>query len=124
MLSDRYKVFQVAPLGYGYSERVPGYAGELLHDQILAVLDRHDVERFVVWGYSAGGAMTLSIARGTQRAAGLVCGGFAPDFITPGIMRQMDRRLPPDHAARSLWWWHDAFDWSDEVSKMSCARLF
>jgi pimeloyl-ACP methyl ester carboxylesterase len=124
MLSDRFQVFQIAPLGYGHSERVPGYAGELLPDQILAVLDRHGVDRFVVWGYSAGGAMTLSIARTTPRAAGLVCGGYAPDFLTPGIMRQMDRRLPPDHAARSFWWWHNGFDWIEEVSAMPCPRLF
>jgi pimeloyl-ACP methyl ester carboxylesterase len=124
MLSDRWQMFQIAPLGYGYSERVPGYTGELLPDQILAVLDRHDVDRFVVWGYSAGGAMALSIARATPRAAGLVCGGFTPHFLTPGTMRQLDRRLRPDHPSRSLWWWHNSFDWSDEVSTMSCSRLF
>jgi dienelactone hydrolase len=124
LLSDRLQVFQIAPLGYGYSDRVPGYTGEQLPDQILAVLDRHDVDRFVVWGYSKGGAMTLSIARATPRAAGLVCGGYTPDFLTPGILRQMHRRLPPDNAARSLWSWHTSFDWSGEVSAMSCSRLF
>jgi hypothetical protein len=124
LLSGRWQVFQIAPLGYGYSERVPGYAGEALPDQIIAVLDRHEVDRFVVWGYSAGGAMAACIARATRRATGLVCGGFSPlDFPTPGVMRQMDRRLRSDHPSRSLWWWCTSFDWSDELRAMSCARL-
>lgn len=50
LLSGRWRVFQIAPLGYGYSERVGGYTGEILPDQIMAVLDRHNVDRFVVWG--------------------------------------------------------------------------
>lgn len=124
MLSGHWQVFQICPLGYGYSERVPGFAGEMLSDQILAVLDRHDVDRFVVWGYSAGGAMALCIARATPRAAGLVCGGLSPHTPTPGVMRQLDRRLHPDHPSRSLWWWFKSFDWSDVLSGMSCARLF
>ncbi len=124
LLSDRFQVFQIAPLGFGYSDRVPGYTGERLPEQILAVLDNHDVDRFAVWGYSKGGAMTLSIARATPRAAALVCGGYTPNFLTPGILRQLDRRLAPDHPSRSLWWWHNGFDWNDEVGKMSCARLF
>jgi pimeloyl-ACP methyl ester carboxylesterase len=123
LLSPRWRVFQVFPLGYGYSERVPGFSGERLVEQVLAVLDRHDVNRFVVWGYSKGGAMGLSIARATTRVAGLVCGGFWPGLVTPGLVRQLDRRLSPDHPSRSLWWWFKDFDWSDELSRMSCARL-
>ncbi|MEX0874697.1 MAG: alpha/beta hydrolase [Actinomycetota bacterium] len=123
VLSTKLRVFQVFPLGYGYSERVPGFAGERLVDQVLAVLDRHEVDRFVVWGYSKGGAMGLGIARATRRAAGVVCGGFWPGLVTPGLVRQMDRRLRPDHPSRSLWWWFKDFDWADELSRMSCARL-
>lgn len=123
MFSDRWQVFEIAPLGYGYSDRVPGYAGEHLAEQILTVLDHHRVDRFVVWGYSAGGAMSLCVARATDRAAGLVIGGFAPYRMTPGIMRQLDRRLRPDHPSRSLWWWYNGFDWPDEVNAISGARL-
>ena len=124
LLSDRCQVFQIAPLGYGYSDRVPGYAGEALASQITAVLDGHGVDRFVVWGYSAGGAMGAAIARRTSRVAALVCGGFSPvDLPTPGMMRQMDRRLRPDDPSRSLWWWFKGFDWSKELSEMSCPRL-
>lgn len=124
ILADRWRVFQISPIGYGYSERVPGYAGELLASQILAVLDQHDVERFVIWGYSAGGAIALCVARATDRADGVVCGGFAPYPMSPATMRQLDRRLRPDHPSRSLWWWYNAFDWPDQVTSLNCARLF
>lgn len=124
MLGDRCEVFHITPVGYGESDRVPGYAGEALPDQVLAVLDRHEVNRFVVWGYSAGGAMAACVARATPRAAGLVCGGFCPiDALPPGTMRSLDRRLRPDHASRSLWWWFKTFDWATELASMSCARL-
>jgi pimeloyl-ACP methyl ester carboxylesterase len=88
------------------------------------VLSRHDVDRFVVWGYSAGGAMALCIARATPRAAGVVCGGAPPVPLLTGVMQQLDRRLRPDHPSRSLWWWYNEFDWSEEVRAMTCARLF
>ena len=124
VLSDRWQVFEVAPLGYGRSERVPGYAGEALPDQICAVLDRHGVDRFIVWGYSKGGAMAACIARGTARAAALVCGAYAIlDRPTDGQMRQMDRRLPPDHPSRTLWAWVKGFDWDHELQTMACPRL-
>jgi hypothetical protein len=38
-------------------------------------------------------------------------------------MRQMDRRMRPDHPSRSLWWWFNSFNWNDELNAMSCARL-
>ena len=84
MLSDTCQVFQVAPLGYGYSDRVPGYSGDRLAEQVLRVLDHHDVDHFVVWGYSAGGAMALCIAQSTPRAVGVVTGAQPP---APGPFR-------------------------------------
>ena len=72
VLSDRWRVIQIQPLRYGYSQRVAGYAGEVLADQVMAVLDHQRVDRFVVWGYSKGGAMAACIARGTPRTVGLV----------------------------------------------------
>jgi pimeloyl-ACP methyl ester carboxylesterase len=124
VLSDTWKVFEFAPLGYGRSDRVPGYAGEALVDQVLAVLDCHGVDRFVIWGYSAGGAMAACIARGTPRAAGLVCGGFSPlTTLTDAVMRRLDRRLAPDHPGRTLWPWVRGFDWADELASMTCPAL-
>jgi pimeloyl-ACP methyl ester carboxylesterase len=124
LFSDRWQVFEVAPLGYGRSDRVPGYSGEALPDQILTVLDHHDVDRFIIWGDSAGGAMAACIARGTPRTAGLVCGSLSLfDFPTDGMMRQMDRRVPPDDASRSLWPWVKRYDWDEELRAMTCPRL-
>ncbi len=125
LLSERWQVFQITPVGYGRSDRVPGYAGEALSDQVVAVLDRHEVSRCVVWGYSAGGAMAACVARATARVSALVCGGFSLfDPLTPGSLRQLDRRLRPGHASRSLWWWVNAFDWSREVAALPCPCLF
>ncbi|NYJ75880.1 alpha/beta fold hydrolase [Allobranchiibius huperziae] len=125
LLSDRWQLFHITPVGYGESARVPGYAGEALCDQVLAVLDRHEVERCVIWGYSAGGAMAACVARATTRVSAMVCGGYSLfDPLTPGTLRQLDHRLRPDHASRSLWWWVNRFDWSNEVATMPCASLF
>jgi dienelactone hydrolase len=120
LLGDRWRLFNITPLGYGQSDHVPGYAGEALADQVLAVLDRHAVDRFTIWGYSAGGAMAACVARAAPRSVALVCGGFSLfDALTPGTLRQLDRRLRPDHPSRSLWWWVNAFDWTSEVHAMS-----
>ena len=62
LLSHQWQVFELCPLGYGYSDRVPGYAGEALVPQVHAVLDAHGVDRFIVWGFSAGGAMASVMA--------------------------------------------------------------
>jgi pimeloyl-ACP methyl ester carboxylesterase len=124
VLSDRWQVFEISPLGFGRSDRLPSYAGEALVDQVQAVLDRHDVDKFVIWGFSAGGAMAACIARATPRAAGLVCGGYALIGLpTPGGAREMDKRLAPNHPSRSLWAWVARFDWADELRSMGCPRL-
>jgi pimeloyl-ACP methyl ester carboxylesterase len=124
-LSDLWQVFEVSPVGYGRSDRVPGYAGEALPDQILTVLDHHGVDRFMIWGYSKGGAMAACIARATPRAAALVCAAFALGAIpTDGGMRQMDRRVRPDDSDRTLWTWVKGIDWADELRSMTLPRLF
>jgi pimeloyl-ACP methyl ester carboxylesterase len=125
VLGDRRQVFEVSPIGFGRSDRQPGYAGELLADQVHAVLDHNGVDRFVVWGFSAGGAMAACIARASTRVAGLICGGFALGAIpTPGALRQMDRRLPVNHPSRTQWEWVGRFDWDEELRSMRFPRLF
>ena len=119
LLASNHRVFEITPVGYGRSDRVPGYAGDSVARQVLAVLDRHGTDRFVVWGYSAGAAMAGGVACSTPRVAGLVCGGFAFDSATPGVRRQLDRRLPPDHPSRDLWSWIAAFDWRAELAALS-----
>lgn len=124
LLADRCKLFHITPVGYGMSDRVAGYAGSALVDQVHAVLDRHGSDRFVIWGYSAGGAMAAAVARATPRAAGLVCGGYSlPGPFPQGALRQLDRRLRGDHASRSLWSWVSSIDWHRELAEMRCPRL-
>jgi pimeloyl-ACP methyl ester carboxylesterase len=124
LLSDTWQLFHITPVGYGQSDRVPGYAGEALADQVLAVLDRHRVDRFAIWGYSAGGAMAACVARATPRTTGLICGGYSLfDPLTPGTLRQLERRLHPNHASRSLWSWVNSFDWNCEIHAMSAPCL-
>jgi hypothetical protein len=53
----------------------------------------------------------------------MVCGGFSPDTLLPGVMRGLDRRLDPDHPSRSLWWSFNEFDWTAELTARSCTRL-
>jgi pimeloyl-ACP methyl ester carboxylesterase len=125
LLRDAYSVFEIAPLGYGRSDRVPGYANEALAAQVLSVLDHHDIDRFVVCGYSKGGAMALSVARQTPRAAGVVCGGYAPiGFLTDALMRRLDRRLAHDHPSRTLWPYVKSIDWETELASPRCSALF
>jgi pimeloyl-ACP methyl ester carboxylesterase len=125
VLSDRRRVFEISPIGFGRSDRVPGYAGELLVDQVQTVLDEHDVDRFVIWGYSAGGSMAACVARATPRVAGLICGGFALSSApTPGVVRQMEKRLPPDSPSRSQWSWHMRFDRAAEMRSMPFPQFF
>jgi pimeloyl-ACP methyl ester carboxylesterase len=125
VLSSAYRVFEISPLGYGRSDRAAGYAGEALADQVLAVLGRHRVDRFVVWGYSAAGAMALCIGRTTPQAAAIVCGGYSPiGFLTDTVMRRLDRGLRPDHPSRTLWTHVRSIDWQMEISLLRCPALF
>jgi pimeloyl-ACP methyl ester carboxylesterase len=123
-LSETWRVFQIDPIGYGYSDRVPGYAGEALTEQVLAVLDRHAVDRFVIWGYSQRGGMAACVARATPRAAAMVAGGISLlHVMTAAEQRRGDRVLHADHPSRAFWRWFMGFDWASELAGMRCPRL-
>ncbi len=122
-LRDRYRVFQIFPLGFGRSDRPKPPRPETLPDQILAVLDEHDVERFVVWGYSQCAAFAACVARATPRVAGLVCGGLAPGAISPAVLRRLDRMLPEGHQSRPFWRLFASVDWVAELAEMRFPRL-
>lgn len=122
-LSQDWQVFQTTPIGYGLSDRVSGFAGARTTEQVLAVLDQHDTDGFVASGYSAGGAMAAGVVCSTDRAVGLVCGGFALVPARPGVVRQLDRRLPPDHPSREQWAWIASFNWPEDLANLSIPRL-
>jgi pimeloyl-ACP methyl ester carboxylesterase len=115
-LRDSYQVFQIDPLGYAASDRPPGYPAQTLPDQVLAVLDHHGVDRFVVWGYSKSGAMSAAVARATPRVAGVVAAAFA--LLNPPSEANMRRGY---REAFYRWFW--SFDWAHEFAVMSCPKL-
>lgn len=89
------------------------------------MLDDDGVDRFVVWGYSKGGAMAACVAQRTPRTAGLVCGASSLlDHPTEAQMRRMEGRLRPGHPSRTLWAWVRRFHWAQELRTMPCPSLF
>lgn len=124
LLSDRYRVIQVEPLGFGASDRPHDYPVAGLHEQVLAVVDREAVDRFVVWGYSQGGAMAAAVAQATSRVNAMVAGGFSlATEPTDAWIGRMDREQRVPVAARVFWHWFKEFDWCEELATMRCPRL-
>lgn len=124
LLRASWQVFQIDPLGYGYSDRVPGYAGETLTGQVLAVLDCHDVDRFIIWGYSQRAGMAACVGQATPRTAGVVAGGMALlDSPTAAELRRGERVLRADHPSRAFWRWWSQFDWAAELAAMHFPML-
>ncbi|HZC26234.1 MAG TPA: alpha/beta hydrolase [Actinopolymorphaceae bacterium] len=125
LLSDRYTIIQISPLGFGRSDRPHDYPPGGIHEQVLAVLDHEDVDRFAVWGYSQCGAMAAVVAQGTTRAAAMVAGGFSllNGGPTDAWMARMDREQRVPTAPRAFWHWFKRFDWADELAAMACPTL-
>jgi pimeloyl-ACP methyl ester carboxylesterase len=124
LLSDRYRVIQVEPLGFGASDRPHDYPDVGIHEQILAVADREAADRFVVWGYSQGGAMAAMVARASPRAAGMIAGGFSlATQPTAASVDRMEREQRVPVAARTFWRQFTRFDWAAELAAMGCPRL-
>lgn len=125
LLSDRYTVVQVSPLGFGRSDRPRDYPPAGIHEHVLAVLDHEEIDRFAVWGYSQCGAMATVVAQGTTRAAALVTGGFSPINGGPSDawIARADREQRVPVPARAFWHWLRRFDWAAELAAMPCAKL-
>jgi pimeloyl-ACP methyl ester carboxylesterase len=124
LLADRYQVIQVEPLGFGASDRPHRLPGAGLHEQVLAVVDREAVDRFVVWGYSQGGAMAAAVARASPRVVAMVAGGFSlATQPTAAWVDRMDRQQRVPNAARTFWRQFKRFDWVAELAAMGCPSL-
>jgi hypothetical protein len=124
LLSDQYRVIQIEPLGFGRSDRPRDYPTTGLHEQVLAVLDNEDVDRFIVWGYSQGAAVAAAVAQATTRAVAMIAGGFSLiDQPTDAWMRRMDREESVPVAARTFWHWYKRFNWLHEMAAMDQAAL-
>lgn len=85
-------------------------------------INHHGVDRFIVWGHSRGGAIAALIARGTPRAAGLVCGALSVfDFPSGSLMREIDRRPASDS---DLWRQVRSRNWIEDIKAMRRPSLF
>ena len=123
-LAARYTVIQIEPLGYGWSDRPQHHPPGDIHAQIHAVLDAEGIDRFVVWGYSAGGAMAMAVARESLRVTAMVCGGCSPaDRVSEAVLRRMDREQRPAISQRQFWRWHSGINWLEELATIKVPKL-
>jgi pimeloyl-ACP methyl ester carboxylesterase len=123
-LSDRFRVIQVSPLGFGDSDRPEDYPPAGIHEQVLRVADSEAADRFVIWGYSQGGAMAVAVAQASARVTALVAGGCSLlDRPTDAWIKRMDREQRVPVAARAFWHWYRRFDWLRELGAMQFPKL-
>lgn len=123
-LASRYTVFQVEPLGHGWSDRPRDHPTVGIHEQIHTVLDQEGVDRFGVWGYSAGGAMAMVVAQASPRVTAMVCGGWSPtERYSEAALRRMDREQRMPVGQRAAIDWYQRFIWLDELAVMQIPRL-
>ena len=116
LLGQRFRVFQIHPVGFGAAERPPDYAFGDIGPQVLAVLDQEGVDRFGIWGFSQPACMAAMVARSTDRAAALVLGGVVPiGMITDGEMRRLDREPRLPRPALEFWRAYRSYDWHHEL---------
>ncbi|MGZ0150815.1 alpha/beta fold hydrolase [Kribbella sp. WER1] len=115
-LSDRFRVFQVHPVGFGASDRPGTYEFGSIGDQVLTVLDHEGVERFGVWGFSQTACMAAMVARSTDRAGALAMGGVVPiGMLTDAEMRRLEREPRLPRAALEFWRAYRSYDWHHEL---------
>ncbi|MCE7980923.1 MAG: alpha/beta fold hydrolase [Caldilinea sp. CFX5] len=81
-VKDRFRVILIDARGHGYSDKPhdpAAYAPALLAGDVLAVLDKLQIERTHLFGYSLGGWIGLSLAhQAPARLASLTVGGAHP----------------------------------------------
>ena len=127
LLSHRWRVFQIDPIGFGFSDRPVPHPAVPVADQVCAVLDRQGVDRFLVWGASQCGAMAMTVGRATSRVAGLITFGMGlidkPPERRMRDLERMDRLQLGRPADRAFWRYFFSFDWLDELATMDHPRL-
>jgi pimeloyl-ACP methyl ester carboxylesterase len=115
-LSQRFRVVQIHPIGFGASDRPDDYDFGSIGEQVLAVLDHEGIGRFAVWGFSQTAAMAAIAARSTPRATALVMGGFTPIGVpTDGEMRRLEREPRLPRPPLEFWRSYRSYDWHHEL---------
>jgi pimeloyl-ACP methyl ester carboxylesterase len=123
-LSQRFRVVQIHPVGFGASDRPDEYDFGSIGDQVLTVLDREGLDRFAIWGFSQPACMSAVAARSTDRATALIMGGVAPiGFPGDGEMRRLEREPRLPRAALEFWRSYRSYDWHHELRLYKGAKI-
>ena len=124
VLARRYMVIQIEPLGFGWSDRPEPYPAGGVHEQVHAVTDQEGVDRFAIWGYSAGGAMAMAVTQASTRVLAMVGGGWSPAARpSTAHLQRMDRERRGSAGQRAFWHWYTRFNWMDELAVTQVPRL-
>ncbi|MEN8173124.1 MAG: alpha/beta hydrolase [Chloroflexota bacterium] len=90
-LKDKYKVISIDIRGNGESGKpiLPtDYAIDRICEDILAVADACEVERFIIWGYSYGGNIGRFLAARSERVSKIIIVGIPLGLAASGEFRQ------------------------------------
>lgn len=87
---DHYRVLALDQRGHGDSDWDPEarYDAESMTDDLEAVLEALQIDRFVLLGFSMGGRVSMTFAgRHPERLAGLVIADIGPEVDARGVLR-------------------------------------
>jgi pimeloyl-ACP methyl ester carboxylesterase len=100
-VAAHYRVLALDQRGHGDSDWDPQarYDAESMTDDLEAVLDALEIDRFVLVGFSMGGRVAMTFAgRHPERLAGLVIADIGPEVDARGVLRisseMAERRAP------------------------------
>jgi pimeloyl-ACP methyl ester carboxylesterase len=100
-VASHYRVLALDQRGHGDSDWDPEarYDAESMTDDLEAVLDAFEIDRFVLVGFSMGGRVSMTFAgRHPERLAGLVIADIGPEVDARGVLRisgeMAERRAP------------------------------
>jgi len=89
-VAPHYRVIALDQRGHGDSDWDPEarYDAESMADDLEAVLDAFEIDRFVLLGFSMGGRVSMTFAgRHPERLAGLVIADIGPEVDARGVLR-------------------------------------
>jgi pimeloyl-ACP methyl ester carboxylesterase len=89
-VAPHYRVIALDQRGHGDSDWDPEarYDAESMADDLEAVLDALEIDRFVLVGFSMGGRVSMTFAgRHPERLAGLVIADIGPEVDARGVLR-------------------------------------
>ena len=89
-VASHYRVLALDQRGHGDSDWDPEarYDAESMTDDLEAVLEAFEIDRFVLLGFSMGGRVSMTFAgRHPERLAGLVIADIGPEVDARGVLR-------------------------------------